>query len=74
VTTQQKTPGRIDPDYVYRPTELGPLSGLGVRQLVEMMDDGRMPFIRTGRERGRRILGADFLGWRESNRQEATAR
>jgi len=69
----KKASGRIDPDYMYRPAELAPVSGLGARQLVEMMDDGRMPFVKTGRERGRRILGQDFLDWRERNRQEATA-
>lgn len=72
-TRQKQAPGSIDPDYMYRPSELAPKSGLGERQLVEMMDDGRMPFIRTGRERGRRILGQDFLDWRAANRQEASA-
>lgn len=74
MTTKQKTQGRIEPDRFYKPADLASITGLGPRQLVEMMDDGRIPFHRTGRERGRVILGQDFLDWRASARQEATAR
>lgn len=72
-TKQKRASGSIDPDYLYHPKELSPLSGLGVRQLVEMMDDGRIGYVKTGRVQGRRIRGSQYLAWLEAETVEPVA-
>lgn len=65
--------GSIDPDRLYHPTELSPLSGLSAKQFVRMMDEGRIGFVIVGAERGRRIRGAQYLAWLNSRTVEPIA-
>jgi len=66
-------PGSIDPDRLYHPTELSQLCGLSRKQLVRMMDEGRIGFHIVGAERGRRIEGQQWLDWKASRRVEPTS-
>ncbi len=64
---------RINPDRLYRPDDLAPLSGLSARQLVRMMDEGRIGFVIVGAERGRRIRGQQWLDWLAASAVEPVA-
>jgi hypothetical protein len=62
-TRTTAAPESIDPDRLYHPTELSPLSGLSTKQLVRMMDERRIGFVVVGAQRGRRIRGSQYLTW-----------
>lgn len=67
------TPGSIDPDRLYHPAELAPLSGLSAKQITRMMDERRIAFVVVGAQRGRRIRGAQYLNWLDAQTVEAGA-
>lgn len=69
----KKESGSIDPDRLYHPTELAPLSGLSVRQLERMMDERRIGFVVVGAQRGRRIRGKQYLAWLNAQSVEPVA-
>lgn len=63
----------VEPDRLYHPDELGPLTGLGPRRLVRMMDEGRIGYVIVGRTRCRMIEGRQYLDWKASRRVEPEA-
>lgn len=74
--TTAKTPelgARIEPNRLYRPEDLAPLSGLSRRQIVRLMDEGLIGFVLIGSSRGRRIRGQQYLDWLDAKAVEPSA-
>lgn len=69
-TKQETVSARIEPHYLYTPEELAPLIGLTRRQVIRLMDEGRIPFTLVGSHRGRRISGSQYMKWVESRAVE----
>lgn len=70
---QQDPVGGINPYYLYTPDELSPLCGLTRRQIIRLMDEGRIPFTLVGSHRNRRISGKQYMDWVESRAVEPVA-
>ena len=70
MAVKDKVASGIEPDRLYHPRELAPLTGLSARQIVRMMDEGRIGFVLVGPTRGRRIRGSQYLAWLESQTVE----
>jgi excisionase family DNA binding protein len=69
MTTKVKTQaGAIDPDRLYSYDELSEVTGLSPRKIRREIEEGRLGYVQTGPERGRKIEGQQYLDWKAARR------